>query len=509
MKLFTAENPFMAAAAARCFTDEAPGSWIEPPEAAMMPPPPPPTMETYSHLSRVSLDSRYDSSQTTPIAGSSGESIRAYTIVGANSDPHSTPKGHGTQLDADSIWSGSTKFRSSSVRIPSGLTVSPMESSPAAYLVRHDQTNSGFIITPSGGPFPGFSPSESLSSMPSRDPDYNPAVDPQDIPSSQQPLYPPSEHQYSAEQVYRPKSPQGRLNDGFYQNDPESLHCILEGTQGYRRISPDREYHQGQSTPYYELADHWDCQSWPGIETISPPRPNAHLFYPPPFVLGASGSVPVFYDDSLTCLPGNPTDIIAYLNSFCRRMALSELKQSRISDTLTVTDYRSNHLDDCVFQMCDALNSKPLCGIDGKILYQNIYDKVNGLRVPTLSYLQDWDYEIKQASEHLRQAMSLAYGSIMNRNRVVVVWQAIVIYRDDWANQLFGGCNDHNWEVSQHLLEGLKDYHAFNREMQRSLRLVEDDLIMIGRLENSINCLRESVLKAKDKFRLVVDMYNI
>ncbi|KAF3275883.1 hypothetical protein TWF970_006494 [Orbilia oligospora] len=252
------------------------------------------------------------------------------------------------------------------------------------------------------------------------------------------------------------------------------------------------------------------------VVSCSQPDPKQTL---PPFnpVEGISGRMPVFKDEiiptfnmgyypDLLHLPSRPSDVLVYFNSICAAAALSPHRKAWMDDNLQETEIRFCGLDDAVFQMCEAYSGKPLRGPNNEL--ERGLETKDFKAVPDNSLFFDWALELQECRLHLERLNKLAYTPVMNKCKVEVVWKALVYFRDNWANNIFSQCDNEFWEASEEEMEWMKEYHAFNREMQRLMKTVEDDLVEVGRLENMVTAFRGAVWKAETKFKKLKDTFR-
>ncbi|KAK6529487.1 hypothetical protein TWF281_008660 [Arthrobotrys megalospora] len=215
-----------------------------------------------------------------------------------------------------------------------------------------------------------------------------------------------------------------------------------------------------------------------------------------------------YYPDILR-LPSRPSDVLIYFNSVCGAAALSPSRRRWIDSNTWETETRFCNLDDIIFEMCEALGSKPLRGPNGELPFHPTMAEDGGTIVPRMSSPLDWAAEIEECRNHLARLNRLAYIPVMNKCKVDVVWKKMVEYRDDWANMVFSQCQQEFWEASMEDMESMKDYHAFNREMLRLIKGVEDDLIEVMRLENMVTAFRGAVWKADMKLKKIEGVFGI
>ncbi|KAF3136823.1 hypothetical protein TWF594_007714 [Orbilia oligospora] len=252
------------------------------------------------------------------------------------------------------------------------------------------------------------------------------------------------------------------------------------------------------------------------VVSYSQPDPTQTL---PPFnpVEGIASRMPVFKDEiiptfnmgyypNLLHLPSRPSDVLVYFNSICAAAALSPNLKAWMDDNLQETEIRFCGLDDAVFQMCEAYSGKPLRGPSNELERDS---EAKDFKVaPHSSLFFDWALELQECRLHLERLNKLAYNPVMNKCKVEVVWKALVYFRDNWANNIFSQCDNELWEASEEEMEWMKEYHAFNREMQRLMKTVEDDLVEVGRLENMVTAFRGAIWKAETKFKKLKDTFR-
>lgn len=215
-----------------------------------------------------------------------------------------------------------------------------------------------------------------------------------------------------------------------------------------------------------------------------------------------------YYPDILR-LPSRPSDVLIYFNSICGAAALSRSRKRWIDSNTWETETRFCNLDDTIFEMCEALGSKPLRGPNGELPYHPTMAEDGGNIFPCMSSPIDWASEIQECRNHLARLNRLAYIPVMNKCKVDVVWRRMVEYRDNWANTIFSQCQHEFWEASMEEMESMKEYHAFNREMLRLIKGIEDDLIEIGRLENMVTAFRGAVWKADMKLKKIEQVFGV
>ncbi|EPS37589.1 hypothetical protein H072_8725 [Dactylellina haptotyla CBS 200.50] len=249
------------------------------------------------------------------------------------------------------------------------------------------------------------------------------------------------------------------------------------------------------------LVDHGEHPPINPIQWIQQTMPQLKEDIIPTFDMG-------YYPDIL-CLPPRPSDVVVYFNSLCGAVAIPTDRQALIEDSIFIAAKLFDELDDCIFQMCDALNSKRLKSPNGDVVYKFVMERHNGKEVPNSGCTLDWSIGIKTCRKHLRQLQGLGYMHVMNKSKVEVVWKAITQYRNEWANCIFSGCMVEGWEASEEDMEVMKNYHSFNRELHRLIKSIEDDLTAISILENMANSFAAAIVKAEDKLRRIRHKFGI
>ncbi|KAF3920418.1 hypothetical protein ABW20_dc0103960 [Dactylellina cionopaga] len=330
-----------------------------------------------------------------------------------------------------------------SIQLPPGFTTQCVSSNPTAYLLKHNSSDSGILLSPDGKIEPLF--------LGQKRADFEQLTCPPSI-SYLQPDYAPE-----AGVFHRADTRKGvSFSQPFMSSDPQPINP-LQGT------------------------------------TCGMPQLNEELF--PTFDMR--------YLPDILNLPSNPGDVLAYFNSICGAVALSESRKAWIEENMVVTESLFNLIDEYIFEMCDALNPKRLLRPNGHPVFSHTIEDTTGAGGPTSMTIFRWKQNLKDSRMHLKRLNRLAYGHAMNKSKVEAVWKAMINYRDRWANQIFSGCESEYWEASPLQVECMKEYYRFNGEMQRLIRTIEDDMLDIGRLENMITVFRASVFKAECKLKKI------
>ncbi|EWC44809.1 hypothetical protein DRE_06447 [Drechslerella stenobrocha 248] len=208
-------------------------------------------------------------------------------------------------------------------------------------------------------------------------------------------------------------------------------------------------------------------------------------------------------------LPDRAEDVIVYFNSICSCAALASGQIDWVQESFVETKFLFDGLDDCIFQMCEALNKERLVDQENRLVYGYlVFETRCGHRMPAVTAVREWWETIENARRYLRRLYSLAYGHALHKGRVEAVWRAIGQYRDNWANELFSASIDDSWEITEDHVEEIKLYHFFNREVQRLLMGAEKDLFLVGRLQNIITAFAGSVFKAQEKWDEVAGRFQ-
>ncbi|KAK6335033.1 hypothetical protein TWF718_010475 [Orbilia javanica] len=336
----------------------------------------------------------------------------------------------------------------------------------------------------------------------------------------------------SSTQSYENSIPQQRLPKGFTSHcsssnlDADILQHngsdskILFTPNGEMRplYKAQKQSYFGTHHPFPPPIIYYDPVHGSPVHVVSYSQPQlAHCL--PPFnpVEGTTNRMPVFKDEIIPTfdmgyypdilhLPSRPSDVLVYFNSICAAAALSGNRKDWIEDNLRETEVIFCSLDDAIFQMCEAYSGKPLRGPNDEPGQSFV---IEGFKVtPCSTLFFDWELEIRECQIHLERLNKLAYVPVMNKSKVDVVWQALVAYRDNWANYLFSNCQEDYWEASEEELEAMKEYHKFNREIQRVYKGIEDDLINVRRLENMVTAFRGAVWKAETKFQRLKEKFG-
>ncbi|KAK6354029.1 hypothetical protein TWF730_008449 [Orbilia blumenaviensis] len=440
------DNPFMTAAAGQAYTKELPSTWGKIPRIAT-------TAFTVPQASSSSGSHGNHGSGYDDFTGSNSskaKSASSFTSLDLLS-PAAVPapmlptkaKSDFIPRNDGSFWGGATRApnpgSSISQRLPYGYMSQQISSDPAAYLLKHNSSDSGILLTPGGEMKP--------------------------LHHAQKQAYFNVPHPFPSPVAYYDNSNPGLMNIISYSQPP--MPCF---------------------GPLFNPIE--------GV-TNRIPLFKDEIF--PTFDMG-------YYPDILH-LPSRPSDILVYFNSICGAAALPPNRKSWIEDNMQETVLRFSTLDDIVFEMCDAQSGKPLRGPDEAAA--RYLSSENFKVVPNKNSFADWDLEIQECRVHLERLNKLAYVPVMNKSKVEVVWKALVSYRDNWANSIFSQCQYDFWEASMNEVECMKEYHAFNREMQRLLRGVEEDLIEVGRLENMVTAFRGAVWKAEMKLRKLKETFGL
>ncbi|KAF3313155.1 hypothetical protein TWF173_006329 [Orbilia oligospora] len=303
---------------------------------------------------------------------------------------------------------------------------------------------------------------------------------------------------------------------------------LPEGFESQILITPDgamKPFYDAQKQSYFDSQHpfppdtiYYDPTNGHPVHVVSCSQPDPKQTLPPfnP-VEGITDRMPVFKDEiiptfnmgyypDLLHLPSRPSDVLVYFNSICAAAALSPHRKAWVDDNLQETEIRFCGLDDAVFQMCEAYSGKPLRGPNDEL--ERGLETKDFKAVPDNSLFFDWALELQECRLHLERLNKLAYTPVMNKCKVEVVWKALVYFRDNWANNIFSQCDNEFWEASEEEMEWMKEYHAFNREMQRLMKTVEDDLVEVGRLENMVTAFRGAVWKAETKFKKLKDTFR-
>ncbi|KAF3151725.1 hypothetical protein TWF569_003444 [Orbilia oligospora] len=439
-------NPFMAAAAGKTFTEELPSTWKRIPRiatTAFTVPTSPAT--THDHTLNGSSEFGYDGSGTScvnPVSSATSLDLHGPGIPPAPSFHPKAQNKHPPYINS-SMWQGGTRHKkawgsTSHQDLPEGFESRSVPSNPEAYILRHENSNSRILITPDGAMKPFY--------------------------DAQKQSYFNSQHPFPPDIIY---------------------------------------YDPTNGLPVH-------------VVSYSQPDPTQTL---PPFnpVEGIANRMPVFKDEiiptfnmgyypNLLHLPSRPSDVLVYFNSICAAAALSPNLKAWMDDNLQETEIRFCGLDDAVFQMCEAYSGKPLRGPSNELERDS---EAKDFKVaPHSSLFFDWALELQECRLHLERLNKLAYNPVMNKCKVEVVWKALVYFRGNWANNIFSQCDNELWEASEEEMEWMKEYHAFNREMQRLMKTVEDDLVEVGRLENMVTAFRGAIWKAETKFKKLKDTFR-
>ncbi|KAJ6259684.1 hypothetical protein Dda_5322 [Drechslerella dactyloides] len=342
--------------------------------------------------------------------------------------------------------------------VKADLTTKPNGSSPTAYLMQEDQTGARIVVDIDGRP---------ISFLKAQKETYYGDL----------PFPPPLVYTHS-----------GPCPDDTTEHDPTTdagkarLH---KHTITYTELDVDGKQSEIDMNPIH------------GTQGV--PQYSRDLI--PAFDMG-------YYVDILR-LPDKPQDMIVYLSSLCSALALTESQWEWIQENLDEATVRNNALDECIFEMIDFLNPDRLRDDDGKIVFAHLPEEPSEEgRLPTLTTMKDWHEEVDRCRRQHRRMSSLAYSHVLNRGKVMAVWYKMREYRDNWANELFSGRHHEDWELEPENYHMLKEYHAFDREMQRLLMTIESDLIKIGRLENTVTALGVNIWKAEDKLDLVMERFE-
>ncbi|KAF3907815.1 hypothetical protein AA313_de0200398 [Arthrobotrys entomopaga] len=480
-----ANNPFLQAAVAQFYTIERPTTWHEVPffaENSLVCPPP---TRAGTDATNTYIDSGYGSSYIAP-AGStlfeepnnkqdSSASSNVISVEGPVTDRHSASfsevesesrDAHEIQPDRadyrkplivtsvvshqkDDVLSPMTETSEASLArmIPPGFTTQRVCSQPAAYLLKHDSNEGGIILSPDGK-----------------------------IQSYIQDM-----KQSSAE--YFAQLAENSQNFGY-----QPTHPLQPFTQSdcYNHQPPFyyEPMHQRLVNPFQGLS-----QRMPQLKDDVIPR------------IDISGYSNVLH------LPTNPSDILIYFNSICGAASLSKTRKLLIEDNIQGTTDVFNLLDDCIFQMCDALNTTRLRKEEGYLVYDFVTEIHDGKIKPSSTIIEDWKKMVKECRDHLTGLGNLGYSLVLNKGKVDAVRGAIVHFKDSWENEIFGGCIDEDWEAWSDDLEIMKEYNTFNREIQRLMKEIEDDLLLVARLENMTVAFGNAVFKAEMKLLEVERKY--
>ncbi|KAK6510625.1 hypothetical protein TWF506_009728 [Arthrobotrys conoides] len=443
------DNPFMAAAAGKTFTQELPSTWKRIPRIAT-------TAFTVPTSAVTTLDfhsasdfrhDRFSRSGTPGVKPASSTTSLDHSYKDISSAPRFFPKAQSEShilenynTRESTIQHSSNRRPASQPQLPEGFMSHQVSSSPEAYILKHNDTDSKVLLTPDGEIKPFYAAQKQAYFGPKRPfpPDtiyYDPRSGfPVHIKSYSQP----------------------------YQQNTLPLFNPVEGTTGRMSLFKD------------EIIPTFDMKYYP----------------------------------DLLHLPSRPSDVLVYFNSICAAAALSPNRKAWITDNIRETEVRFCGLDDAVFQMCEAYSGKPLRGPNDVETGKDSAGGNNSKAVPNNSLFFDWALELQECRIHLERLNKLAYVPAMNKCKVDVVWKALVYFRDNWANNIFSRCDYELWEASTEEVKWMKEYHAFNREMQRLIQGVEDDLVEIGKLENIVTAFRGAVWKAEAKFQKLRDAFG-
>ncbi|KAK6344276.1 hypothetical protein TWF696_007918 [Orbilia brochopaga] len=254
---------------------------------------------------------------------------------------------------------------------------------------------------------------------------------------------------------------------------------------------------------------HTITYSHPDIGTQQPPvNPIQGVRGVPQYSTDIIPSYDMGYYVNVLCLPEKPQDIIVYFNSLCSALALSVEKWEWIAENFIESSTLLDALDESIFQMNDFISPYRLRDANGEPVFWFLpEDPGDNGRMPTITTLKEWHEEIQRGRRHLRRLNSLAYSHVLNKGKVHVVWRKMVDYCDDWANMLFSACDEEGWEVTSENADAIKQWYFFNREMRRIVMTIENDLIMIARLENLVKVLGGSVFKAEAKLDIIMERF--
>ncbi|KAK6511643.1 hypothetical protein TWF481_000552 [Arthrobotrys musiformis] len=424
------ENPFLTAAAGDIFTKDLPSTWQKIPRIATTAFTVP--ISPISPRISSSYESRYDVfSRPSAHLGNQAPPSTVSTSLYAGTTSESQS---GCYVRPDRPNPQRSQSSASQPRLPKGFTSERVSSNPEAYVLKHDMSDSGILLTPQG---------------------------------DMKPLY------HAQKQTY------------FDTKHP---------------FPPSVVYHDSMTGMPMSFVSYSHPQiPYSGLPAAVQPNPlEGASFRMPLFKKDIIPTYDMGYYPNLLKLPSRPSDVLVYFNSICSTAALSPKRKAWIEDNLQETEIKFCVLDDMIFQMCEAYSGRPLRGPDEEPPH---YSMPGGAKVVLNKELfAKWAQEIVECRTHVERLNKLSYVPAMNKCKVEVVWQTLVGYKDDWANDIFSPCKEHFWEASVEELEWMKEYHTFCCEMQRLMEGVEEDLMLVGRLENMVTAFRGVVAKAQIKF---------
>ncbi|KAK6541877.1 hypothetical protein TWF694_007654 [Orbilia ellipsospora] len=469
-------NQFLQAAASQFYVTERPTSWDQIPHFAENTLACPPPTRVPTAAAESYFDSGYASSYIAPrnstpfealncskISSPSGNMISSDCPVDSHSTGPSEVKSEiryanesrsdkvdyrkplivtsvpSPQKDEVSSPTTETSGMPFSRAIPPGFTTQRVCSQPVAYLLKHDNNEDGILLSPDGKVQPYIQTPKRNSAK------YFATL----AKSSQIPYCQPA---YTSQPVVHPNS---------YEQQPPIYYEPVQ--ELWVTVFP------GTSRPMPQLKD----------EVI--PR------------IDLSGYSNILH------LPTDPSEVLIYFNSICGAANLSEIRRFLIEDNIQGTGEIFNLLDDCIFQMCDAINTKRLWKEEGDLVYDFATDVYEGKIIPSSTMIKNWRNMVKSCRDHLTGLGNLGYGLVLSKCKVEAVRAAIVQFKDRWENEIFSGCINEDWEAWSDDLEIMKEYNTFNREIQRLVKGVEDDLLLVGRLENMTMAFGKAVFKAEMK----------